>query len=155
MEVEAQASARSLKFIRIGTPAEVELESGELVPGKVRLIGTDLDPLSGLARVRVNIGRGIHSQFAGLVNVTFRQSVLAPVAVPDRSVRRGADAATVAVIDSGNRVRIVQVQTGQSGSGYTQILAGVKAGDRVVVSGQDLALDGDRINPIPVSRGRQ
>jgi Cu(I)/Ag(I) efflux system membrane fusion protein len=58
--------------------------------------------------------------------------------VPDEALIETGDAARVIVADDTGHYRPVAVRTGASSGGKTEILAGLKGGERVVVSGQFL-----------------
>jgi Cu(I)/Ag(I) efflux system membrane fusion protein len=58
--------------------------------------------------------------------------------VPDEAVIATGESTRVIVAEGGGRFRPVAVRTGLSADGKTEILAGLKGGERVVVSGQFL-----------------
>jgi Cu(I)/Ag(I) efflux system membrane fusion protein len=58
--------------------------------------------------------------------------------VPDEALIETGDAARVIVAEDGGHYRPVSVRTGASSGGKTEILDGLKGGERVVVSGQFL-----------------
>ena len=58
--------------------------------------------------------------------------------VPDEALIETGDMSRVIVAEEGGRYRPVAVGTGASSGGKTEILSGLKGGERVVVSGQFL-----------------
>jgi Cu(I)/Ag(I) efflux system membrane fusion protein len=58
--------------------------------------------------------------------------------VPTEAVITTGKRSIVLIAEGGGRFRPVQVKTGMENEGKTQVLAGLKAGDQVVVSGQFL-----------------
>src|SRR3546814_16965192 len=58
--------------------------------------------------------------------------------VPSDAVIGAGSEARVIVMGEGGQFRPVAVQAGQSGGGFTEILSGLKGGERIVASGQFL-----------------
>jgi RND family efflux transporter MFP subunit len=55
---------------------------------------------------------------------------------------------TVFVLDGDNRVRIRAVALGLEGSKLAEIRTGIRAGDRVLIGGQEKYQDGEQVNPL-------
>jgi multidrug efflux pump subunit AcrA (membrane-fusion protein) len=55
---------------------------------------------------------------------------------------------TVFVLDGDNRVRIRAVALGLEGSKLAEIRTGIRAGDRVLIGGQEKYQEGEQVNPL-------
>lgn len=154
MEIDAVASSSIVRRLRQGTQAEITLDSGERVTGTVRLISPQVDPRNGLAHVRITLPGNLRSSAFGLAQVEFLLPVSARLAVPAQAIIQGTDGTFVSLIDKNNRLKTVRVHTGATGGGVTEIRDGILAGARVVVAGEGLALDGDKVVPVPMKSTR-
>lgn len=141
--VVADVPEREIGRIAEGQPARITLAAfpNERFEGTVLLILPELDKATRSAKVRIGLanpdGRIKANLFAEVAIETGGQDG-AVLAVP-RS----------AIIDSGERQVVIiereeglyeprNVKLGRTGDGYTEILAGVEAGERVVVAGNFL-----------------
>jgi multidrug efflux system membrane fusion protein len=68
--------------------------------------------------------------------------------VPSTAVAVGANGSYVYVIDAKGSVAVRQVRTGTVWDGLTQIVAGLKPGERVVTAGLDHLRDGARVHVV-------
>ena len=58
----------------------------------------------------------------------------------------------VYIMDGSDKVKKIVVETGIDNGEYIELLTGVKAGDKVVVSGQDYLSDGEQVNVVDGSK---
>ncbi|MBA2238033.1 MAG: efflux RND transporter periplasmic adaptor subunit, partial [Lysobacter sp.] len=127
--------------IRPGTPVQARVSAlpGRVIEGRVETLLPQLDPGSRTQQARIVL----ENEDGLLAPGMFAQISLAPldgaehVLVPSDAVIGSGDEARVIVMDDG-RFRPVAVQVGRSSGGTTEILAGLKGGERVVASGQFL-----------------
>ena len=134
--VIADVSEVDVGRVRIGNPVQVTLRSypGEIFRGKVAFILPELKAETRTAQIRIELPNPdhklLHRMYAD-VEIDTGQSV-GVLAVP-----------TSAIIDSGNRqVAIIQVsegrfkpvevRLGRRGTGFVEILGGLKEGEQVV-----------------------
>ncbi len=121
------------------TPVELLLEDGSTYAAVGRLDFVDLaiDATTGTAALRAifpNPGRLLlPGQFVrARIRVGTRPDGLV---VPQRAVKVAADGASVMVVGAGNIVAVRPVQLGELQGGSWVIVAGLNAGDRVIVDG--------------------
>lgn len=147
VELLAQLSDDDLSKIRVGQQARVTLQSGQVVPGQVRLVSPQIDPQTklGAVRVRLPVSRDIRA--GGFARAVFADVAGQVLAVPETAIRYDADGASVMVVGADNRVRRVLVQTGARGGGLVQLIKGPPAGAWVVKNAAAFLLEGDLINP--------
>ena len=125
-----------------GTPVEatVSARPGEIFRGRVEALLPDIDPTTRTQRARIVLDNPQETLAPGMFAELQLQSASSrsyPL-VPDEAVIATGDATRVIVADANGHFRPVAVRTGLSSGGKTEILAGLKGGERVVVSGQFL-----------------
>jgi Cu(I)/Ag(I) efflux system membrane fusion protein len=128
--------------VRPGTPVEARVTAfpGEVFRGRVAAILPELNTETRTVRARIELG----NPGARLAPGMFASLAFAPVAakavllVPAEAVIRTGKRSVVIVADDKGAFRPVDVETGADSGGEVEIRKGLKAGDRVVVSGQFL-----------------
>lgn len=140
--LEAAIPQAGVVGIATGTPvaATVDARPGETFRGRVETLLPQVDMASRTQRARIVLdnpdGALVPGMFAlvTLQPAAGREQLLVPT---DALVGAGAQARAI-VLDDDGTFRPVRVRTGRSGNGMTEILAGLKDGERVVASGQFL-----------------
>jgi len=140
--VIAEVFERQSAWVASGQHALVELDylPGQSWDGVVDYIYPELDPVTRTLRVRLRFENA---------SVALRPNMFARVAIdggdtaevvhiPRAALIRGAAADRVVVALGAGRFRSQEVQVGIEAADRVSILAGLNAGDRVVVSGQFL-----------------
>jgi len=125
--------------------ARVDAVGDEAIPGKVDEIVPAADPRSRTQLVKISLESrsGLRTGAFGraLFTVGEREALLVPTAA---LVVRG-QLTGVFVIGEGNVARYRLVTTGAAFEGGVEILSGLGAGERIVVSGAERVLDGSRV----------
>jgi membrane fusion protein (multidrug efflux system) len=131
---------------------QVLLDDGHPYPLKGRLLFSDLsvDPASGQITLRAELPNPKGQLLPGLyVRVRLAQAQANDaVWVPQQSVSRGPQGATVLAVGAQNLLELRKVQEGATTNGRTLILSGLGAGDRVVVDGFQKAKVGSPVKPV-------
>jgi len=140
--VEAAVPQALAGRIRAGTPVTVRGDAlaGEAIAGTVESLLPDIDPATRTQRARIVLadagGRLSPGQF---VRVAFSPGAEAPVlAIPTEALIVGGDRPRVIVATGEGRFRPVGVRTGRAADGYTEVVAGLRGDEQIVVSGQFL-----------------
>jgi len=140
--VIAEVTEDQAAWVVPGKPAEVKLASrpGEVIEGRVDYIYPELNRTTRTLQVRIALANpGLALKPGMYANVTLYGGASdTAVLVPSEAVITTGKRSIVLVAEGGGKFRPVQVKTGIGSEGRTQILAGLKAGDQVVVSGQFL-----------------
>ena len=133
---EAQAN-----LIRIGQGARIALSAfpGESFTGKVTAILPITQPDSRTMTVRIELAnRGGRLRPGMFASVSFDGDNRSALLVPrDALIRTGARTLIMLALPDG-RYRPAEVRTGRESGDKTEIVAGLSAGEKVVVSGQFL-----------------
>lgn len=152
--------------VQIGTPLHVTTDAfgGTEFPGRVTAVSPAADAQSRVFSVEVTIPnpeRRLKAGMVGTVEVAASSLPDLPVGSPTVSVaaivkssRAGAYAVFLA--EGGEDTATARgrdVTLGPISGNRVAVLSGLKAGDRVIVSGASLLVDGDRVRVIPGSEG--
>jgi cobalt-zinc-cadmium efflux system membrane fusion protein len=136
--VTSEIPETSIRLIEVGERIQIELVAypGEVFEARVTRIADTLDPKTRTIQVRAELanpsGRLRPGMFGRIRHMHPATSV--PV-VPARAVfHRGSDACVFVERGPGSFER-VRVSLGTDGGGRIPVLAGIKAGDRIVVGG--------------------
>ena len=120
--------------------ASVDALPGESFHGRVETLLPQIDAGSRTQRARIVLDNAEGRLAPGM----FAQITLQPagsaeqVLIPSEALIGAGAQARVIVLGDGDKFQPVIVQPGRSGGGMTEILAGLKGGERVVASGQFL-----------------
>ena len=136
----AEVPERDVARLKIGTPAEVELQSlpGETFKGKVNYLYPELAETTRTVRVRIELAnKSGHLRTGMYGNVKLLSATHEALSVPSESVI-ATGTRKVAIVKQEHGFRPVEIETGQERDGRTEILNGLTAGEEVVASGQFL-----------------
>ncbi|GAB6041282.1 hypothetical protein JCM17961_19560 [Endothiovibrio diazotrophicus] len=112
---------------------------GQVIETKVDYIHPTVDPASRTGTVRLALDNPDGALRPGAyADVLFEVEAVQRLAVPDSALLLGAGGPYLVAALGDGRFQPRAVRTGLSADGYTEILEGAAAGDRVVVSGQFL-----------------
>jgi len=125
-----------------GVPVQATISAlpGEVFHGRVEALLPDIDATTRTQRARIVLDNPRETLAPGMFAELQLQSAhghSTPL-VPDEAVLATGEATRVIVAEANGRFRPVNVRTGLSSGGKTEILSGLKGGELVVVSGQFL-----------------
>lgn len=140
--LEAAVPQAGIAGIKAGTPVEatVDAVSGTTFRGRVETLLPQIDMGSRTQRARIVLDNPDGLLAPGM----FAQITLKPVdgaeypLVPSDALIGSGRMARVIVLGKDDKFQPVLVQSGRSSGGMTEILSGLKGGERVVTSGQFL-----------------
>ncbi|GLQ95509.1 efflux RND transporter periplasmic adaptor subunit [Dyella acidisoli] len=140
--IEAALPQALAGAVRSGTPVSVSTNAlpGRRFAGTVQAMLPDLDGSTRTQRARIVLANPDGALSPGMfVQVGLKPALgeATPV-IPDEALIATGEQARVIVADDANHFHPVVVRTGRTADGYTQILAGLQEGQRIVVSGQFL-----------------
>lgn len=134
--VEADVYEQDLRFIALGEPVTVEIAAypGEPVTGRVSYVYPEVHADTRTTRVRIDLanpGGRIRPGMYATVQIEVPGSEQA-VLVPRDAVMHSGTHAMVFVEEAPGEYRAREVTVGADADGRTQILSGVRAGEKVV-----------------------
>ncbi len=134
------AAERDAVRLRAGAEARIALDAfpGEAFAGRVALVGQAVDPVSRSIPVRVTFDASMQPLRPGMTataSVIVASGADSVLAVPAEALQHVGDAWHVFVPAGDGRFVLREVRRGRDLGDEVEILGGVRAGDRVVVSG--------------------
>jgi multidrug efflux system membrane fusion protein len=152
--------------VRVGTPLRLtsDVFANTFFPGRVTAVSPAADTQSRVFNVEVTIPNADRRLKAGMiasVEVAADDQPAAgpaPAMVPVAAVVKSARAGSFAVFvlegpDDSATARARDVSLGHIAGNQVAVQAGLKPGDKVIVSGASLLIDGDRVRVIPGRAG--
>jgi len=144
--VHAEVSELDIGFLKVGNKAEVRLVSGQKLQGTVRFVAKEASQKTRTFPVEVALSNGERAIPAGMTaELSLYAAPVMSVIVP-RSIITLSDAGDLGlrVVDKNNIAHFQAVELiDDTPAGL--VLAGVPKDVRIVVSGQDLVKDGDKV----------
>ena len=139
--VDVQLREADVASVRLGSSADVELTGlpGRLVKGRVAYVYPVIDSAARTVRARVVVANSSGLLKPGMyATVRLRTPSRSALTVPSSAVLRTGDR-NVIFVDMGNgELMPHDVELGRMAGDYTEVLAGVEPGQRVVTSAQFL-----------------
>ena len=144
-----------VRYIRTGGRAQVTLDAfpGKKYTGTIKTLGLEADLKSRSFPVEVIINNknkkfypGMMSRVEIVTRVKKNQIIVPRFAVLDRE--RGA----VVFIENNNEVLLKTVTLGKMIKDEVQILSGLKSGDKLVVVGQNLLANKEKVNVVKLNK---
>lgn len=139
--VEADLRESAAGTVTTGASAEVEFGAypGRPLTGRVTFIAPTLERQSRALRARIEMPNPDGRLKPGMYGTArIRASGRRALSVPARAVVRTGERSLVFVDLLGGRLAARDVETGRTAGGFTEVLAGLEAGQRVVTSAQFL-----------------
>ncbi len=153
LRVKAMMAQRGLKPAEVGkVPVEVGLmnEAGFPHKGIIDYIAPNLDPSTGTLQVRgvfENPNRALLPGMFCRIRVPLAVGQTTALLVPDVAISSDQAGNYLLIVDKDNVVQQRTVQTGQLVGHLRVITSGLNADDVVVVSGNQRAIPGEKIEP--------
>jgi multidrug efflux pump subunit AcrA (membrane-fusion protein) len=147
IEAVAEVSSVYLAEINRDQSVRVETEEGRELTGRVRRIGSEIDPSTQMGRVRVALERDPLLRAGRLIRATIDARHSCGVSIPHSAVSYGAEGASVQVV-RGRVIGTARVRVGLASGGTVEIEAGLHAGDLIVANAGASLRDGDVVLPI-------
>ena len=139
--VNADVRETDAAVLRVGVGADVELASmpGRPFKGMVSYVYPTLNPQTRTVTARVSVANAGGQLRPGMfATVHLRSPTRRALTVPSSAVVRTGERTLVFVELGGGRIEPQEIEIGQSTSEYTEVLAGLEPGQRVVTSAQFL-----------------
>jgi len=150
---KGEVSERDLRYISIGDEAEVMLVNGEQVTGKVRYISRDASIQTRTFRIEIAIPNPDLSIPAGMTSeITLRAEPADAVILPRSVVTLSAEGDIgIRAADRDSKVVFFPIDLVDDTTNGL-VLAGIPADARVIVAGQDLVTEGDKVNAVEADK---
>jgi len=139
--VEAELRAGDAASVRVGSAAEIELAGtpGRSFEGRVEYVYPTVDTAARTVRARIAVANATGVLKPGMyATVRLTMPMRRALTVPASAVVRTGERNVVFVDMGGGELMPHEVEVGHAAGDYTEVLAGVEPGQRVVTSAQFL-----------------
>jgi RND family efflux transporter MFP subunit len=148
LEWQAEVDAKQLAMIRAGAKAEINLPSGEVLQGSVRLASPTLSTSTSRANVFVSLPKDSAAKAGMFASGRIESGVKTVLAVPESAVVLRDGHNYVFEIGSGSKAIRRKVNVGVHRDGLVEITSGLGQQVRVVKSGGAFLSDGSLVNVV-------
>ncbi|MDY3905650.1 MAG: efflux RND transporter periplasmic adaptor subunit [Lawsonibacter sp.] len=150
MKVQVSVSEALVPKLAIGDEADVSVSAVEAsFVGTIRSVEQAANMQTKLYTVTLSVPTEVGGLMAGMfADVTFRTDTSAnTIVVPTEAILTSGDVQYVYVVEDGV-ARYVEVTTGLTGTGVTEVLTGLTPGQQLVTVGQSYLADGDPVRVV-------
>lgn len=149
IELMAQVPSIYVSKLKADLPARVEFEDGRDLPGRVRQSPSEINPVSQLGAVRIQIESDPSLRVGMFARATIdAERSCDGVSVPRSAVHFRTEGATVQVVRD-NVVKTRKIRVGLMSGDSVQVLDGVSEGETVVAYAGGSLRDGEKVKPMP------
>jgi len=149
----AMANGQLQAMGKDGAKVTIVTEDGQAYPQPGKLLFSDItvDPTSGAITLRAEVPNPNRFLLPGMyVRARVEQAVdEQAILVPQQAVQRGAQGASVFVVNADGKAEARPVKTARAHGNDWIISEGLKAGDRVIVAGFQKLAPGAPVKPVP------
>jgi membrane fusion protein, multidrug efflux system len=161
LKVRAGVPERFAGTLRVGDAVDVAVPTRDGVrTGRIAFVGAAVDPASRTFPVEVEVGNldnDLKPAMAARLLIR-RSTVAGALVVPRDAVVRGTEGTQVFVVvqtDSGLVASARPVRLGTESRGYVVVTSGVRAGEQVIVDGQNDVATGTKVEVVATRPGYQ
>ena len=152
LEVRLDASRAAL--VHVGDEVRVRLDGAAAdATGLVAEVERAVDPGSHDFLVKVDLASGTPLRSGMYGRAAFRGATRQGLAVPEAAVVRRGQLSSVFVVDADNHARLRLVNASEPADGHVEIRAGLRSGERVVLSPPPALVDGSPVTVGPAAPG--
>ena len=140
-----------IRYVRPGDELQVRVDAlGRSLSGRIVRSTRDVNFETRAMETEVDVPNEDLSIAPGMYANTMLQLAHASnvVTIPVEALVLDGNRKTVYALDASNHIHVRQVTVGLEGSQLAEIASGLKAGDRVVLGGQDKYQEGEVVSPI-------
>lgn len=145
LEWQPEVDARQLAAIHAGDQASLTLPDGRQAEGTVRIVGPVLSDGTGRATVYVTLNKDSGARQGMFASGSLRLGQSAALTLPQSAITRRDGRAYVWLLGEEGRVASRAVETGRSQGERIEVVSGITAQDRVVLSGGAFLAEGAKV----------
>ncbi|WP_184333184.1 efflux RND transporter periplasmic adaptor subunit [Rhizobium phaseoli] len=145
VEWQAEISARYLLRISEGLSVEINGPDGQVIDGKVRLVGPSVSTDTSRAIVYVALPADVRPRTGLYVTGNIELQTSPALTVPETAIVFRDGISYLFTSGDDHRVQRVRVETGRRNNGEVEIVSGIDRASRVVTSGGAFLSDNDLV----------
>ena len=150
MKVTVMVSEALVPKLAIGDTVTVRVSAADAeFDGVIRSVEKTANQVTKLYTVTVTVPAEVEGLLSGMfADVTFHTAVSeSAVVVPSEAILTSSDRQYVFIVENDTAKR-VDITTGLTGSGMTEVTSGLDAGEQLVTVGQQYLSDGDAVRVV-------
>ncbi len=147
IEAVAQVSSGAIAEVKTDQGVRVTLDDGRELTGRVRRIGSEIDPTTQMGQVRIALERDPSLHAGRLISASIDARHSCGVSAPRSALSYSSEGASVQIV-RGRVIETARVRVGIVSGDAAEIEAGLHAGDFVVATAGASLRDGDVVAPI-------
>lgn len=152
IELDGEAAETRLARLAPGQPAEVMV--GDIrIPGRVRLVAPEIDRATRLGRVRILLDPSDAARIGGFARGVVETRRAEGVVVPSGALLFDGTQPLIQVV-AGDKVETRKVQIGIAAKGFSEITAGLAAGEDIIARAGPFLRAGDLVRPVAQTEAR-
>lgn len=152
LEWRAELPSAELARLAPGAEVEIELPDGQRASGRLRLVGPTVDVQSRNGLAYIDLSPHAALRAGSFVRGRILLGRSPALALPQAAVQLRDGFAYVFKVGADGRVQQSKVSIGRRLGDKIELLAGLKAGERVVASGVGFLADGDLVRVVDGSK---
>lgn len=150
MKVTVSVSEALVPKLSIGDEVDVSVSAvGQIFTGSIRSVEQAANAQTKLYTVTISVPAEVNGLLSGMfADVTFRTDTSADtIVIPTEAILTSGDTKFVYVVE-GDSAKYIEVTTGLTGNGVTEVTSGLSAGQQLVTVGQAYLGDGDAVRVV-------
>jgi len=151
MKVRVSVSETLIPKLNIGDEADVTVSSiGQSFKATIRSVEQTASQQTKLYTVTLAVPSDVSGLLSGMfADVTFHTDTSKnTIVIPTETIMTSGNSQYVYIVENGDTAKYVEVTTGLTGTGVTEITSGLEAGQQLVVVGQTYLSDGDAVRVV-------
>ena len=151
MKVRVSVSETLIPKLSIGDEADVTVSSiGQSFKATIRSVEQAASQQTKLYTVTLAVPSDVSGLLSGMfADVTFHTDTSKnTIVIPTETIMTSGNSQYVYIVENGDTAKYVEVTTGLTGTGVTEITSGLEAGQQLVVVGQTYLSDGDAVRVV-------
>lgn len=133
-------------WIKVGQGADITLDEqkGRVFIGEVTKLASAIDPISRTMQVEVSLGNKEKQLLPGaFVQVNLKLPASNAINIPSNTLLIRKEGIQVAIVDEQNKVSLQKIKLGRDYGVSSDVIDGLKGGERLVLNPSDSLSDGD------------
>lgn len=147
IEILADVPSIYIPKLATGQTARVELEDTRDLPGRVRTIPVEINPMSQLGQVRISIESDPALHVGTFARATIDAARSCGVSVPRSAVYYRTEGASVQVVNRGI-IETRRIQVGLSSDSAFEVRDGIRENETIVANAGGSLHDGDKVRAV-------
>ncbi len=139
------------QWIKVGQVAEISLDEirGKTFQGQISKSAQAIDPLTRTMQVEVTLGNKERTLLPGaFVQVSLKLPASHAINIPSNALLIRKEGTQVAIVDEQNTVHLQKIKLGRDFGVSSDVIDGLKGGEKLVLNPSDSLSDGDRVTVV-------